>query len=111
MATLVEKAFVVFLPLAALLYPLLKLLPQMYDWIMQLWIRRLYAEMRAIERERETQGPGYDANVIKAKFEQLNQRANQLKMSSAYASNLYTLRDHIGLVRDQMAASAAREKH
>lgn len=110
-ATLVEKAIVVFLPLAALLYPMFKLLPEMYDWIMKLRIRRLYAEMQSIEREKEIQGPGYDANGINAKLDQLNERANRLQMSSAYASNLYTLRDHIGLVRDSLATSPERETH
>ena len=43
-ATLVEKVLVVFVPLAILLYPVFKLLPKAYDWLMQSRILRLYDE-------------------------------------------------------------------
>ena len=101
-ATLVERIIVVLVPLAALLYPIFKFLPQMYDWIMQLRIRRLYDEMRSIESEIEALGQGHDADALKAKLDQLNQSANRLRLPTAYASSLYTLRGHIGLVRDRL---------
>ena len=53
-ATLVEKIVVVLIPLAVFLYPAFKLLPRMYDWIMQQRIRRLYDEIRSIESDMET---------------------------------------------------------
>lgn len=102
-ATLVEKTLVVLIPLAALLYPVFKLLPQMYDWTMQLRIRRLYDEIRSIESDMEAQGPQFDANALNAKLDQIDQRANHLQLPTVYASNLYTLRSHIDLVRARLA--------
>jgi TRAP-type uncharacterized transport system substrate-binding protein len=102
-ATLVEKTLVVLIPLAALLYPVFKLLPQMYDWTMQLRIRRLYDEIRSIESDMEAQGPRFDANALNAKLDQIDQRANHLQLPTVYASNLYTLRSHIDLVRTRLA--------
>lgn len=102
-ATLVEKTLVVLIPLAALLYPVFKLLPQMYDWTMQLRIRRLYDEIRLIESDMEAQGPQFDANALNAKLDQIDQRANHLQLPTVYASNLYTLRSHIDLVRTRLA--------
>jgi hypothetical protein len=104
-ATLIEKMLVVFIPLAALLYPVFKLLPQMYDWMMQLRIRRLYDEIRSIESDMETQGPEFDANALNAKLDQIDQRANHLHLPNVYASSLYTLRSHIDLVRTRLAPS------
>jgi len=104
-ATLVEKMLVVLVPLAALLYPVFKLLPQMYDWMMQLRIRRLYDEIRSIESSMETQGPEFDANALNAKLDQIDQRANHLQLPNVYASSLYTLRSHIDLVRTRLATS------
>jgi TRAP-type uncharacterized transport system substrate-binding protein len=100
-ATLVEKTLVILIPLAALLYPVFKLLPQMYDWTMQLRIRRLYDEIRSIESDME--GPQFDANALNAKLDQIDQRANHLQLPTVYASNLYTLRSHIDLVRTRLA--------
>lgn len=102
-ATLVEKTLVVLIPLAALLYPVFKLLPQMYDWTMQLRIRRLYDEIRSIESDMEAQGPQFDANALNAKLDQIDKRANHLQLPTVYASNLYTLRSHIDLVRTRLA--------
>jgi len=102
-ATLVEKMLVVLVPLAALLYPAFKLLPQLYDWIMQLRIRRLYDEIRSIESEMEVQGTEFDAKALNAKLDELDQQANHLQLPTVYASSLYTLRSHIDLVRTRLA--------
>ena len=102
-ATLVEKILVVLIPLAALVYPVFKLLPQMYDWTMQLKIRRLYDEIRSIESDVEAQEPGFDAEALNAKLDQIDQRANHLALPTVYASSLYTLRSHIDLVRTRLA--------
>ena len=104
-ATLVEKSLVVLIPLAALLYPGFRFLPQMYDWMMQLKIRRLYDEIRSIETDMEAQGPEFDANALNAKLDEIDQRANHLQLPTVYASNLYTLRSHIDLVRTRLAAN------
>jgi hypothetical protein len=104
-ATLVEKALVVLVPLAALLYPVFKFLPQMYDWMMQLRIRRLYDEIRSIESEMEAQGTEFDASALNTKLDQIDQRANHLQLPTVYASSLYTLRSHLDLVRTRLAKS------
>jgi TRAP-type uncharacterized transport system substrate-binding protein len=104
-ATLVETALVVLIPLAVLLYPVFKLLPQMYDWTMQLKIRRLYDQIRSIENDMEAQRPEFDANALNAKLDQIDQRANHLQLPTVYASNLYTLRSHIDLVRTRLATN------
>ena len=103
-ATLVEKVLVVLLPLAALLFPVFKFLPQWYDWIMQLRIRRLYDEIRSIESEMEVQGTEIDRSALNAKLNLIDQRANHLQLPNVYASSLYTLRSHIDLVRTRLAA-------
>lgn len=103
-ATLVEKVLVVLLPLAALLFPVFKFLPQSYDWIMQLRIRRLYDEIRSIESEMEVQGAKIDRSALSTKLDLIDQRANHLQLPNVYASSLYTLRSHIDLVRTRLAA-------
>jgi TRAP-type uncharacterized transport system substrate-binding protein len=110
-ATLVEKILVVFVPMAALLYPMFKFLPQIYDWIMQLRIRRLYDEMRLIESEMGAEGYGHDADAMIAKLDQLDERANHLRLPRVYASMLYTLRMHINLVRSRLVGSPDRGPH
>ena len=103
-ATLVEKVLVVLVPLAALLFPVFKFLPQTYDWMMQLRIRRLYDEIRLIESEMEAQGTEVDRSALNKKLDLIDQRANHLQLPTVYASSLYTLRSHIDLVRTRLVA-------
>jgi len=109
-ATLVEKVLVVFVPLAILLYPVFKLLPKAYDWLMQSRILRLYDEMRSIENEIESTGSDRNRDAINEKLDQLHQRANQLRLPTTYASALYTLRSHLDIVRARLSAGPDRAK-
>jgi hypothetical protein len=110
-AELIARALVVFVPLALLLYPFFKLLPRTYDWIMRSKIKPLYDELRSIEREMDSQGPGHAANAIVARLDQLDQRANRLRVPTADASAVYTLRSYIDLVRERLSMSADRKPH
>jgi len=110
-ATLVERVLVVFVPLAVLLYPMLKFLPQMYDWFLRMKIIRMYDEMKLIEAEMEVQGHGRDANAINTKLDQLDERASRLSLPTAYASTLYTLRSHIALIRNRPVMSPDKDLH
>ncbi len=104
-ATLVEKLLLVLIPLAALIYPAFRFLPQTYDWIMQMKIRRLYDEIRSIEGDMEAQRPKFNADDLNAKLDEIDQRANHLGLPTVYASSLYTLRSHIDLVRARLTAA------
>jgi len=104
-ATLVEQTIVVLIPLAALLYPAFKFLPQTYDWMMQRKIMRLYDEIRSIESDMEAQGPQFNASALNARLDQIDQRANHLRLPTVYASSLYTLRSHVDLVRTRLATN------
>ena len=71
---------------------------------MQSRIRRLYDEMKSIERELAS-GEGRD--VLNARLDRLYQSASELQLPAKYASMQYTLRMHLDLVRDRIAAIEA----
>src|SRR4029079_4030553 len=78
MAALVERFLVVFLPALVLLYPAFRLVPQGYDWLMQYRIRRLYDELKSIERELAAgQEP---PAALKGKLDGLTQKASELQL-------------------------------
>jgi TRAP-type uncharacterized transport system substrate-binding protein len=110
-AALVERMLVVLVPLAALLYPMFKFLPQMYDWFMRSRIMRLYDEMKVIEGEMEAQDHERDTGAMIAKLDQLEERTTALRLPRVYAIMLYTLRSHINLVRGRLAKSPDQKPH
>jgi TRAP-type uncharacterized transport system substrate-binding protein len=101
LATLVERVILTLVPLAVLMYPLFKILPTLYDWLMQSKIERLYAEMRTVEGTMEGDARGTGAKKSDAELELLERRASRLSLPASYGSSLYTLRSHIGLIRDR----------
>ena len=62
-------------------------------------------ELKAIERDLASGSEPKDA--LSARLDRLYQSASELQLPSKYASMQYTLRMHLDLVRDRIAARAA----
>jgi TRAP-type uncharacterized transport system substrate-binding protein len=108
-AVLIGRALFVLVPLTAVTYPIFKFLPMMYDWIMRSRIRRFYREMRSVENTMEDKSQQLDAPAIRAKIDELEQRAIHLRLPNAYHSSLYTMRVHIGLLRSHLESILSNE--
>ncbi len=103
MASLVGHLLVLLIPIVAVLYPMMRFLPALYGWLMRRKIARLSGELRLMEDEITGAGPT-DAAQLMARLDQLEKQANQLRMPIAYESMMYLLRNHIGVVRNRLAA-------
>jgi len=108
-ATLVERMIVVFVPLLALLYPMFKIVPRLYDWLLRKVIVRLHDEMKSIETEIKAQGHGQNINQMSAKLDRLEQRANRLWLPAAFS--LYALRSRVADIRNRLTASPDENSH
>jgi hypothetical protein len=71
---------------------------------MQAKIARLYDEMRSIDSEINAQAPTENISALNTKLDELEDRANSLRLPNNYTSTLYTLRSHLNLVRVRLAA-------
>jgi hypothetical protein len=91
------------IPVVGVLYPLFRLVPLAYGGIMRLRIFRLYGELKFLEAELDTAKGGEALQRLGGQLENLEQRANHLRVPEMYADRLYTLRLHINLVRSRLA--------
>ncbi len=98
LAVLAGRTLVLLIPIVAVAFPLLRLVPAMYGWGMRRRIFRLYGELKMIELESETGGCS-TADDMLARLERLEERADHMRVPRSFATVLYTLRVHIGLVR------------
>ena len=99
---MVGRLLVLLIPIVAVLYPMVRFLPALYDWLMRAKISRLYGELQ-IPGGRDPGGGGAaDRCSLIARLDQLEKQANQLKMPIAYASMMYLLRNHISVVRERL---------
>jgi len=102
MASLIGRLLVLLIPILALLYPIMRFLPALYNWLMRAKIAQLYGELRFLEVEMEAGAGGPPIADLIERLDRLEKRANQLKRPIAYESMMYLLRNHIAVVRDQL---------
>jgi len=107
-AALIGKLAILIVPMLGVLYPMTRFLPRIYDWVMRSKVLRMYGELRILEDDMTRAGGTAGATrELTARLDHLEKQANRLRMPVAYASMLYSLRDHIGLVRDALNKQAA----
>lgn len=103
-ANIVERVIIALLPLLAILLPLMRIAPGLYTWRMRSRIYRWYGELKFLEAELRANP---DPNRASAWLEQLNRiedQATRRKVPLSYANELYTLREHIQLIRQRASA-------
>jgi hypothetical protein len=107
MAAIISKLLVLLVPIVGVLYPMMRFLPRLYDWMMRSKILRMYGELRLLEGEMANAGAsGHPTGEMIARLDRLEQEANHATVPVAYSSMLYGLRDHIELVREGLKKRA-----
>ena len=109
MAALLGKLIILLIPILAVLYPMMRFLPALYDWAMRSKVLRMYGELRLLEDEiANARGSGRDMREVITRLDRLEEQANHLRVPVAYASQLYMLRNHIDLVREGLRKHAEK---
>ncbi|MBI2315796.1 MAG: C4-dicarboxylate ABC transporter substrate-binding protein [Betaproteobacteria bacterium] len=98
-ATLLDRAFIMLLPLVAVLLPLLRIAPSLYTWRIRSRIYRWYGELKFLELEiREKYDPAR-LPEYRTRLDALEDNANTRPIPLAFTDQVYTLRQHIDMVR------------
>jgi hypothetical protein len=106
-AALAERAIIILLPLAAVLYPLFHYLPQLLRWRARSRIYRWYGELALLERDVATRTGSLPTETWLSDLDRIERSVAQLRTPAGFASEAYTLREHIGLVRSAVMARIA----
>jgi TRAP-type uncharacterized transport system substrate-binding protein len=103
LANLIERMWPVLLSIAAILIPLSRLLPPLYEFRIRSRIFRWYAQLRSIETD-AGQRPASD---LLNELNEIEKRLENVAVPLSYANQLYSLRGHINLVRDRLLSGSA----
>ena len=106
-ATFVERAIIVLVPLVVVLVPLIRFLPDIMRWRVRSRIHRWYGELALLERDIATRKDAPPIEKWLQDLDRIQQAVERLKTPTMYASEAYTLREHIGLVRRTVLAKSA----
>ena len=102
MAVFVARGLVLAIPLLALLYPLMRYAPGMYDWQMRRHIYKLYGDLKFLEADLDVREPEQGIEDLMPRFEGLESRAHRMRVPLWYSHVLYNLRLHMNLVGDRL---------
>jgi len=112
LAVMADRLLVSLLPLVALMIPLMRIAPALYAWRMRSRIYRWYGELKFLEhRIHDCPDAGQTSEYL-AQLDRIEELANHIRIPLAYNNELYTLREHIQLVRRKLLshATASDEK-
>ena len=102
LAVLIGRLLVLLIPVAGVIYPLLRFMPALYDLQMQRRIFRLYGELRFLEKDLESRPGRESIDNLTARIDRIEEKANRVRVPVSYANMLYTLRMHVTLVRERL---------
>lgn len=105
-AIIVERVIIAILPLLAILLPLMKVTPGLYNWRMRSRIYRWYGELKHLEGEIHAQPDSVRVPEWLQRLDRIEERATHRRIPLSFASELYTLREHIQLIRLRVRAIA-----
>ena len=105
-ATYVERLIILLVPLLVILVPLFNFLPQALRWQKRSKIYRWYGELALLERDVDKRTGTLPIDQWLSDLDRIEQAAEHLRVPASFASEAYTLREHIGLVRRAVMAKA-----
>lgn len=107
-AVLVERLFVLILPIIILLFPLLKIAPSIYNWRVRSKIFRSYGDLKFLENEvRHSYDSSRHAEYL-SRLDDIEEDAYTRNIPLAFSDLFYTLREHINLVRAELSRIETR---
>ena len=99
-ATLVDRLVVLLIPLFAVLIPVMKIAPGLYNWRIKSRIYKRYGELKFLEADLEADPAKMTRAEWHRRIDAIEEDVNHLPMPLAFSDMIYTLRAHLGLVRE-----------
>ena len=102
LASLVNRAVVVLVPIIVVLVPGLRVVPQLYGWRVNNRIYKRYGELMALERASLEPTTAEERSALLERLAEVEKTVINGKIPGAYANQLYVLRQHIHFVRERL---------
>ncbi len=108
LAVLVDRLIVMLVPVIALLIPLLKVAPAIYTWRVRSKVFRCYGELKFLEDDLKHHFDPARLGDYRDRLDALDEEASQLHVPLGFTDLVYTLREHVNLVRGILAKREAQ---
>jgi len=99
-ANLVDRMWVVLFSIIAVLIPLSRIVPPLYQFRVRSRVFRWYGQLRALEE----QAGKRPAGELHQELDEIERKVGLVRVPLSYADELYSLRSHIAMVRNRIGA-------
>lgn len=106
-ANLVDRLWVMLVPIIAVVVPLGRAVPALFLWRVRSRITRWYARLKEIEIQLDENPARPMLEDMLRRLDEAEREVNRIPMPLAYAENLYYFREHIDVVRRRLARRIA----
>ena len=103
LANLVDRMWVVLVSIIAILLPLSRVLPPLYQFRIRSRIFRWYAQLRSVEDDMGKR----PVDELLGELQDIDHRVEHVAVPLSYADELYSLRGHIQMVRRRLLSPGA----
>ncbi|MCX5809156.1 MAG: C4-dicarboxylate ABC transporter substrate-binding protein [Proteobacteria bacterium] len=104
-AVLLDRIVKILIPVLVVIFPLMKILPWFYSWRNRSKLYRLYGELKYLELEITQQLQPEHVVDYYARLDRIEAAANKVSIPLNFYGELYTLKEHIELVRKKVIRS------
>lgn len=111
LAVLIDRLIVLAVPIVALLIPLLKVAPSIYAWRVRSKVFRCYGELKFLENDLKQHFDRGRLPEYRERLDAIDEEASGLPVPLAFTDLVYTLREHINLVRQTLAKLEQHAAH
>jgi len=108
-ATFLERAIILVVPVIVVLVPALNYLPIFLRWRVRSRVYRWYGQLAMLERDVASRKAPLPVEKWLHDLDRIEHAVGRIKTPASFASEAYTLREHIGLVRRAVLAKAASQ--
>jgi hypothetical protein len=108
-ATFVERFVILVLPLIVILIPVISYFPGFLRWRVRSRVYRWYGQLALLERDVATRKGTLPVEQWLHDLDRIELAVEGIKTPTSFASEAYTLREHIGLVRRAVLAKVAAQ--
>ena len=102
LASLLDRALVLLVPIAVLLIPGLRVVPLLYRWRISRRIYKRYGELMALERVAFGQTTAEQRADLLKRLDEIERRVITVKLPGSFADQVYVLRQHLHFVRSRI---------
>lgn len=102
LANLIDRMGVVLISIIAVLIPLSRVVPPLYQFRIRSRVFRWYGRLRAVEEAIGKRPP----QELQQELDRIEDRLSGVHVPLSYADELYSLRSHIAMVRNRLIAGA-----